>query len=75
MVLSKQIPREKLKTLAEIEGYETVSDLLKAASTPAICTAEGCNYSTEMEPDQDRGYCEVCRRNTVQSARILAGLL
>lgn len=79
MVLSKHIRREKLKKLAEIEGYETVSDLLDAASSdsvsPAICTAEDCDYSTEMEPDQDHGYCEECGRNTVRSALILAGLL
>ena len=34
-----------------------------------------CSYITEMEPDQDRGYCEACGGNTVVSALVLAGLI
>jgi len=33
---------------------------------------EGCDYTAEMEPDQDAGYCEECRTNSMQSALILA---
>ena len=54
-------------------------DLLQAAAAdsicPAICMTEGCDYTTEMEPDQDQGYCEACGGNTVASALILAGLI
>jgi hypothetical protein len=69
----------KLMTLCELEGFRSFDDLLKAAATdsvcPAICTTEGCNYTTEMEPDQDRGYCEACGGNTMVSALILAGFI
>jgi hypothetical protein len=40
----------------------------------AICMTEGCNYTTKMEPDQEKGYCEACRGNTRVSVLILAGL-
>ena len=41
--------------------------------SPAICVK--CGYTTEMEPDQDRGWCEECEGNTVKSALILAGVI
>ena len=69
----------KLMALCELEGFKSLDDLLQAAATdsvcPAICMTEGCNYTTEMEPDQDRGYCESCGGNTMMSALILAGLI
>ena len=69
----------KLMVLCELEGFKSFDDLLQAAATdsvcPAICMTEGCNYTTEMEPDQDRGYCESCGGNTMASALILAGLI
>jgi hypothetical protein len=36
---------------------------------------EDCDLTCEMEPDQDAGYCEECRTNSMQSALILAGLI
>ena len=36
---------------------------------------EGCDYTTEMEPDQEEGYCEACGGNTVVSALVLAGII
>ncbi|BAR57669.1 hypothetical protein [Bradyrhizobium liaoningense] len=48
--------------------------LLKDAS-PAICMTEGCNNTTDMEPDQDQGFCEACGGNTIISALVLAGLI
>ena len=69
----------KLMKLCDIEGFDSLDDLLQAAATdsvcPAICMTEGCDYTTEMEPDQDRGWCEVCSTNTVKSALILAGVI
>ena len=69
----------KLMKLCEAEGLTSLDDLLQAAATdsvcPAICMTEGCDYTTEMEPDQDKGYCEVCGGNTVTSALILAGFI
>jgi hypothetical protein len=69
----------KLMKLCDLEGFRSLDDLLQAAATdsvsPAICMTEGCDYTTEMEPDQDQGYCEACGGNTVASALILAGLI
>jgi hypothetical protein len=65
--------------LCEIEGFENVEDVLFSSIAdsvcPAICMTEGCDYTTEMEPDQDRGFCEVCGAQTVASALVLAGLI
>ena len=69
----------KLMKLCDAEGFESLDDLLQAAAfdsvCPAICMTEGCDYTAEMEPDQDRGYCEACGGNTVTSALVLAGLI
>jgi hypothetical protein len=43
--------------------------------SPAICANPDCAYTAEMEPDQDRGYCEECRANTMVAAPVLAGLI
>jgi hypothetical protein len=34
-----------------------------------------CNFTCEMEPDQDAGYCEECHTNSMHSALILAELI
>jgi hypothetical protein len=69
----------KLMKLCEAEGFNSLDDLLQAAATdsvcPAICMTEGCDYTTEMEPDQDQGFCEACGGNTVTSALVLAGFI
>ena len=69
----------KLQKLLEIEGYINVTELLAACITdsvsPAICCNPDCNYTAEMEPDQDRGFCEECRTNSMKSALVLAGVI
>jgi hypothetical protein len=66
-VLSLQ--QQKLATLYTIEGFETLDKLLEATAldsvSPGICTNDGCDYTVEVEPDQDRGWCEVCGTGTV----------
>ena len=51
----------KLEKLLEIEGYERIEDLIEAvfsdSVSPAICMNEGCDFTCEMEPDQDAGWC------------------
>jgi hypothetical protein len=63
----------------ELVQAKRLHDLLKASTSdsvcPAICMTEGCDYTTEMERDQDAGYCEACGGNTVTSALVLAGLI
>lgn len=79
MALSKQERLSKLRILAELEGYESITDLLEAACSdavsPAICTHKDCDYTAQMEPDQEQGWCEECRANTVASALVLAGVI
>ena len=71
--------RLKLDKLIEIEGFPNVEALLEATITdsvsPAICMNDGCSYSAEMEPDQDRGWCEECGTNSMKSALVLAGII
>jgi hypothetical protein len=69
----------KLAKLIEIEGYDRLEELLEAvfsdSVSPAICTNERCNFTCEMEPDQDAGYCDECHTNTMTAAPVLAGLI
>jgi hypothetical protein len=71
--------RAKLDKLIEIEGFESADALFAAvisdSVSPAICLNDCCDYTAEMEPDQDRGWCEACGTNTVVSALVLAGLV
>jgi hypothetical protein len=71
--------RTKLDLLVESEGYDTLEDLLQAVITdsvsPGICMTEGCSYTTEVEPDQCEGWCEVCNQGTVASALVLAEII
>ena len=70
---------QKLMTLCKAEGFDSLGDLLEVAATdsvcPAICMTEGCDHTTEMEPDQTEGYCEACGGNTVVSVLVLAGFI
>ena len=69
----------KLDTLIEIEGYASLEELAEAvfsdSVSPGICMNAGCDFTTEVEPDQNRGWCEQCSTNTVTSAVVLAGLI
>lgn len=75
IVLSKKA--ERLLQLCQAEGFETVGDILAAwvddSVSPAICME--CGATTQMEPDQCQGYCEQCRKNSMVSALVLAGLI
>ena len=79
MSLTESERQAKLWKLCEIEGYETAEALIEAvlldAVSPAICASPECNYTCEMEPDQRRGWCDECRRNTMIAAPILAGVI
>lgn len=75
------LTNEKIKTLCEIEGYtDPVTMASEAmfsdrAGSPAICMNEDCDYTTYMEPDQDRGWCDECGTNTVKSIEVLLGVI
>ena len=65
--------------IMRIRALTRLDDLLSASICdsvcPAICMTEGCDYTTEMEPDPEEGYCEACGGNTVVSALVLSGLI
>ena len=51
----------KLEKLLEIEGYDTLEELLEAVLSdvvsPAICMNEGC-FTCETEPDRVATACD-----------------
>lgn len=68
---------QRLEFMAELEGYDSAHEMLEEAVAdsvaPGICTREGCDYITQVEPDCRDGYCEACQENTVQSCLVLGG--
>jgi hypothetical protein len=80
--LSADMLRTKLAKLIDIEGFDDETELFAAAVADSVCPAICCNpddpacdYTAEMEPDQDRGWCEICGANTLVSALVLGGLI
>tara|TARA_R110000782_G_scaffold265508_1_gene359265 strand:- start:376 stop:591 length:216 start_codon:yes stop_codon:yes gene_type:complete len=69
----------KLHTLSDDFGFHDPIDMLESylweGIMPAICMNKGCDYSTEYEPDQNKGWCECCSTNTVTSAAVLMGVM
>ena len=69
----------KLKQLILSEGYESLEAFLEDNAhdsvVPGICLTERCDYTTGVEPDQDKGWCECCCDNTVASGLVLAGII
>ena len=74
---AKRTPAALLKRLATDWGFNDPLDMLQETVmdniSPGICP--DCFYSTEVEPDQDKGWCEECESGTVKSALILAGII
>ena len=74
---------DKFETLMDLEGYEDPIEFIEKecmgsgwrVGVPSICMNEDCDYTTDMEPDQDRGRCPECETNTVKSALVLYGIL
>jgi hypothetical protein len=65
----------KLMTLCDLEGFDSLDDLVLAVACPAICMTEGCDHIADVEPVQDQGFCEACGGNTLVSVFVLAGLI
>jgi hypothetical protein len=80
--MSPEMRRSKLAKLVELESFESEPELFEAtisdSVSPAICCNPddpSCDYTAEMEPDQDRGWCVYCQRGTMVSALVLGGLI
>jgi hypothetical protein len=73
----KQEP-SKLECLANCWGL-SVTELIEEYGlddvVPGICMNPGCEYTTEVEPDQREGWCGVCGTTSVRSGIVLAGLI
>tara|TARA_R110000744_G_C19009962_1_gene522872 strand:- start:66 stop:290 length:225 start_codon:yes stop_codon:yes gene_type:complete len=68
----------KLATLSDDWGYSDPWEMIESIgllAAPAICMNEDCDYTTDMEPDQTKGWCECCNTNSVASALVLAGMI
>lgn len=76
--MAKGSKLSKLDQLAKNRGT-TVDALLEEATydsvAAGICTNPDCDYDTNVEPDQDHGYCENCKTQTVKSCLMLAGII
>ena len=77
---SRKLPEAAygLLDLLSQEGYgEDLSRFLDENGTdvmvPGICW--GCGEIQEVAPDEQRGWCEACKRNSIRSALILAGMI
>lgn len=69
----------KLTQLVTAEGCASFDDLVERYVRDGVCAGicmnAGCAYTTHVEADQDRGWCEVCGTTTVKSAFVLAGVI
>ncbi len=66
-----------LKQLVEDFGFENAEEMgfaaLSDGTSPGIC--KECGYSTDVEPDNNAGWCEECQAQTVVSGMILMGVM
>ena len=70
--------KAKLDKLSDIEATPVLQMLERAVMDSVckgICMIQGCSYTTDVEPDQTEGYCEVCGTTTVRSCLSLAGVI
>ncbi len=61
--------QEKIDTLCKYEGltFDDFGALMADSVSPGICMTEGCEYTTQVEPDSSEGWCEVCDTGTVKA--------
>ena len=64
-LLDKEGYGEDLAGFLDDNGLDSV--------VPGICW--GCGNIERVEPDEQRGWCGACKRNSVRSALILAGVI
>ena len=71
--------RKKIKELVEQFGYENEEEMLIDSGfdsiVPGICMDENCDYTTDVEPDCEEGWCEICDTGTVKSCLVISNLI
>jgi len=65
-----------MKELAEAEGLSEM-ELLENATFDSVAAGicPECGYTTNVEPDQDQGWCEECETGSVKSCLVLMGMI
>jgi hypothetical protein len=71
---------ESLELLAAQYGYESGMDLIAhhamESVVPAICANLDCDeYSSDLEPDCENGFCDYCGESSMDSCMVLAGII
>jgi len=73
-----KLEKQKMQDLSESYAM-SLEEMMEQATfdslAPSICMNEDCDYTTDMEPDQDKGWCEVCSTNSVKSILCLMWIL
>jgi hypothetical protein len=72
--------KAKLAKLLAIEGYPNnpiafAEAFVSDSVCPAICMSDDCDYTADLEPDQDQGYCDACHTGTMTSGLLLMDLI
>jgi hypothetical protein len=69
----------KLVRLAELTGFPTkealLSQYINDVVVPGICINPGCDFTANVQADQEEGYCEAEGTPTVESCLVIAGLI
>lgn len=70
--------KEAIEIIQQIEGNHIESIVENAmfdSCVIGICMNDGCEFTTEYEHDQNKGWCEECDTGTVKSAMLLLGVI
>jgi len=69
----------KLNTLVRLSGFDCEVDFLSACCSDTvvtgICMNAHCDYTDDVEPDCNDGYCEDCETSSVQSPLFFCALI
>lgn len=69
---------KKIKKLVEATDTPEmvlIENAVMRGTAWGICKKPGCDYTTEVEPDQTHGWCEHCNSQTVQSILVMKGMM
>ena len=70
---------DKIQILCDENGYNSAEqlaeDYMNDGVVPGICMNDDCDFTAEYEPDQDKGWCEICETNSVFSLYVLMGII
>lgn len=72
----KQIAKlVKLEAITGMGSMELARDATMESIAEGICMNPGCDYTDQVEPDCDSGWCEECSTPTVSSVLVLMDLI